>query len=428
MGHLDHGLARIPSRGRTNARYKKLAAPGRELDHDPDTKRGGAAFALGREEWLALPELGLPAIRAKVDTGASTSALHAEHITPFQSEGEPFVRFVTRPIPGRAEPAITCIAKVVDKRRVTSSSGERELRHVILTQVAMGGRQWPIEVTLTSREGMRFRMLLGRQALQADMVVQPSDAHLQPELDHSAYGAGVARDRSALRIGLLTRRPSAASNRRLFEAAIARGHLMEPISPDWCIVDLDPAMPKVRLDTGPLPRFDAVLARIGRAPSGQGLAVLRQLESMGVLVVNSSQAIEGACEPLRVHQRLAGARLKSPYDRIEGGALVADDPDAAGATVRHCLVVDGRVLATAERRGEKIGQADIDAPSEVRRLSTQAARLFGLRWAEVEIGLAAHGPVVLDVSPAPQLSHFRGAPKRLPSRIITSIERAISRE
>ena len=398
------------------------------MDENSDTKGDGAAFALGREEWLALPELGLPAIRAKVDTGASTSALHAEHITPFESDGEAFVRFLTRPIPGRVEPAITCIAKVVGKRRVTSSSGERELRHVIVTQVAMGGRQWAIEVTLTSRESMRFRMLLGRQALQPDMVVQPSGAYLQPELDHSAYGSGVSRDRTTLRIGLFTRRPSAASNRRLFEAATARGHLMEPISPDWCIVDLDPAMPMVRTDTGPLPRFDAVLARIGRAPSGQGLAILRQLETMGVLIVNSSEALEAASEPLRVHQRLAGAGMRSPYDRIEGGALVADDPDATGALVRLCLVVDGRVTALAERRGKTIEETDGEASPAERRLATQAARLFGLRWAEVEIGLAEHGPVVLDVNPAPQLSHFRSAPRRSTARIIASIERALARE
>lgn len=404
------------------------AGPETGLDDNSEINKGGSAFALGREEWLALPELGLPAIRAKVDTGASTSALHAEHITPFQSEGETFVRFITRPIPGRQEPAITCIAKVVDKRRVTSSSGERELRHVILTQISIGGRQWPIEVTLTGREGMRFRMLLGRQALQADMLVQPSEAYLQPELDHSAYGAGATRDRSLLRIGLLTRRPSAASNRRLFEAATARGHLMEPVSPDWCIVDLDSSMPRVRLDTGPLPRFDTVLARIGRAPSGHALAVLRQLETMGVVVVNPSAALEAASDPLRVHQRLAGAGLKSPYDRIEAGALVADDPDAKGTSARHCLVVDGRAVAMSEDRDGTVVATDLEAHQDARRLAGQAARLFGLKWAEVEIGLGEHGPVVLDVNPSPQLSHFRAAPRRLPARIITSLERAIARE
>jgi glutathione synthase/RimK-type ligase-like ATP-grasp enzyme len=394
------------------------------LDDRSETKRE-AAFALGREEWLALPQLGLPAVRAKVDTGASTSALHAEFITPFMSDGELHVRFITRPIPGRQEPAITCIAKVIDKRRIASSSGERELRHVIRTEVAMGGRKWPIEVTLTGREGMRFRMLLGRQALQPDMVVQPTRAYLQPELDLSAYQAGLKRDRTALRIGLLTRHPSSASNRRLFEAAIARGHLMEPISPDWCIVDLDPALPRVRLDTGPLPPFDAVLARIGRSPSGQGMAVLRQLESMGVVVVNPCAAIEGTSDPLRVHQRLSAAGLKSPYDRIEGGALVADDEEAAGTPVKHCLVVDGRFLAAAERQGEKMGEATVETSPEERRLAVQTSRLFSLKWAEVDIGIAPSGPFVLDVSPAPQLGRFRGAPSRLPSRIISAIERAL---
>jgi glutathione synthase/RimK-type ligase-like ATP-grasp enzyme len=170
-----------------------------------------------------------------------------------------------------------------------------------------------------------------------------------------------------------------------------------------------------------------VLARIARTPSGQCLAVLRQLETMGVLVVNSSAAIEAASDPLRVHQRLAGAGLRSPYDRIEGGALVADDPDASGTLARHCLVIDGRVIAVSERRGKSLAETECEASPEERRLAIQAARLFGLKWAEVEIGLAGNGPFVLDVSPTPQLSHFRAAPPRLPLRIIKSIERALAR-
>ena len=133
--------------------------------HRPPAPAGPIVF--GWEEWLALPELGLPAIRAKVDTGAKTSALHAFGIEPFGPIDHPRIRFGVHPIPGRADVSVICTAEVVDRRAVTSSNGEAELRFVISTPLVFGGLTVDAEVSLSNRESMNYRMLIGRQALEA---------------------------------------------------------------------------------------------------------------------------------------------------------------------------------------------------------------------------------------------------------------------
>lgn len=148
---------------------------------------------LGWEEWVALPELGLPAIKAKVDTGARTSALHASYVEPYGPARARKLRFGVRPIPNRDDIEIACTARLVDKRLVRSSNGEREQRYVIETAMRIGAREWPIEVTLADRNMMSYRMLLGRQAIAAGVLVDPSSSFLQPRLGYKRYEAPRAR-------------------------------------------------------------------------------------------------------------------------------------------------------------------------------------------------------------------------------------------
>ncbi len=152
-----------------------------------------APLILGWEEWVALPELGLPAIKAKVDTGARTSALHAVFVEPFGPARRRQVRFGVHPIPRREDVEIVCAARVVDRREVTSSNGERENRYVIATLLGIADRQWPIEVTLTNRDTMSYRMLLGRQAIAQGILVDPGSSFRQPRLRYKLYGAAVQR-------------------------------------------------------------------------------------------------------------------------------------------------------------------------------------------------------------------------------------------
>lgn len=132
---------------------------------------------IGFREWISLPKLALIAIKAKIDTGAKTSSLHAFDIKVVKRGGVPFVKFKVHPIQKNQDLIVLCSSPLVDRRIVTDSGGHKELRYVINTTIQMGGMKKIIELTLTNRETMKYRMLIGREALK-QFYIDPSQSYL----------------------------------------------------------------------------------------------------------------------------------------------------------------------------------------------------------------------------------------------------------
>ncbi|HSF91528.1 MAG TPA: RimK/LysX family protein, partial [Paracoccaceae bacterium] len=271
-------------------------------------------LTLGWEEWVSLPDLGLPALKAKVDTGARTSALHAFNIEPFGKSTRPRVRFCVQPVPERPDIYITCSADVVDRREITSSNGETEQRYVISSVISVAGRSWPIEVTLTDRGSMAYRMLIGRQALNENIIVNPTESFHQPVLDYDAYNAAALPDHPhrSLRIAVLSREPNSYSTRRLVEEGETRDHVVEVIDTSRCYMAINAGAPEIYYDGRRLHHFDAVIPRIGSSITAYGTAVIRQFEALGTYCVNGSEGISISRDKLHAHQVLARNDIGMP--------------------------------------------------------------------------------------------------------------------
>ncbi len=138
------------------------------------------AAIIGWREWIALPTLGVQVIKAKIDTGARSSALHAFAVERFERADRAMVRFHAHPIQRNDDYIVTAEAALLEERMVRNSGGQEELRPVIETLVQVGGVVWAIELTLTNRDEMGFRMLLGRQAVRRRYLVDPGRSYLQP--------------------------------------------------------------------------------------------------------------------------------------------------------------------------------------------------------------------------------------------------------
>jgi len=424
-------------------------------------------FKLGWREWVSMPKLGLPAIKAKIDTGARTSALHAFSIETFGPETQPKVRFGVHPVEGRDDIEVYCTAKVKDRRQVISSNGQSEVRYIIETPLRIGDREWPIELSLSNRETMAHRMLLGRTALEAqEAVVEPWVEFRHEHLSFDVYKAkkGQAGVQRPLRIALLTMEPDNHSNRRLIEAAESREHVIEPIKTARCYMNINSLASTVHYDGKALPFFDAVVPRIGSTITDYGTAVVRQFEMTGGFCLNSAAAIANSRDKLLAHQLMARSRLpmpitafaSSPHDTDDLIQMVGGPPlivkllyssqgkgvvlaenkksaqsvidafrnadanflvqqfvaDAAGQDLR-CIVLDGKVIATMLRRApsddfranlHKGGSAHaVKITAEERRTAVKAARVMGLKFAGVDILRSEKGPLLLEVNSSPGL-------------------------
>ena len=137
-----------------------------------------SSSTVGWREWVALPTLGIARIKAKLDTGARTSALHALRCDRYSEGGAPHVRLHVQPRQRDGERVLVVETAIIDERTVTDSSGHRERRIVVASDVALGAELWSIELTITNRDALRFRMLLGRSAMQGHLIIDPDRSYV----------------------------------------------------------------------------------------------------------------------------------------------------------------------------------------------------------------------------------------------------------
>ena len=284
---------------------------------------------VGSEEWCGLPLLGLPAVKARVDSGAKTSSLHAFNIRKFTRNRDTWVSFEIHPLQKNDELVVRCEALVVDRRTVKSSSGTAERRYVVKTNITLADQTFEAELTLTNRDSMGYRMLLGREAMSGRMIVDPEGSCLQGERTitecNQMYGVNPTA-RTALKIGVLASNPDLYSNRRLVEAGEARGHEMVFLNIKQCYMKMDADNPEVHYRGGAiLNDFDAIIPRIRPSMTFYGCALARHFESLGVYVQNTAEAITSSRDKLFSLQLLQKSGLDIPTTGFANSPMDTND-------------------------------------------------------------------------------------------------------
>ena len=311
---------------------------------------------VGSDEWCQLPNLNIPAVKARVDSGAKTSSLHAFNIHAFKRSGKPWVSFDVHPLQHNRKVLVRCEAPVVDRRVIKSTSGSSEKRYVINTPLKLGDQTWGVEVTLTNRDSMGYRMLLGREAMNNRILVDPAGSLLQgrfndPELI-SLYGIAESSG-NGMRIGVLASNPDLYSNRRLLEAGAERGHEVVFLNIKDCFMKLDDETPEVHYRGGHiLDDLDAVIPRIRPSATFYGCALTRQFESMGVYSLNSSLSISQSRDKLFSLQLLISSGLDIPVTGFANSPIdtreLIDMVGGAPLVVKLLEGTQGRGVVLAE--------------------------------------------------------------------------------
>lgn len=272
---------------------------------------------IGKEEWCKLPSLNLPGIKARIDSGARTSALHADNIQIYTSRGAKWVKFEVNPIQKDRSITVQCRAPLVDERDVKSSSGHTERRPVIETIIKIGEMNHTIQLTLANRDALGYRMLLGREAMQGRMLIDPEKSFTQGMLSdieaRALYRTTPRNRKDGLKIAVLASDRELYSNKRLMDAGRERGHNMRFINIQHCYMNISAEDPEIRYRGGELlEEFDAVIPRIRPSVTFYGCAVLRQFEINGAFCLNGAVGITRSRDKLRTLQMLSQKAIPMP--------------------------------------------------------------------------------------------------------------------
>jgi len=351
---------------------------------------------LGWEEWVALPGLGLPALTAKVDTGARTSALHAFDIEAFGPASAPHVRFAVHPIPGRTDVTLACSAPILDRREVTSSNGEATMRFVIQTDIQIGPSRCYRVINSLAAE------------IHYDGARLPHFDAIIPRIGVSvaAYGAAILRQFQARGTFTLNSAEGIVASRdKLHAHQILARHRI--------------GMPTTAFASSPKDT-DNLIGLVGGAPLV--VKLLESTQGKGVVLAETASAAQS---------------LISAFRNLRANFLVQDFvAEAKGIDIR-CFVLDGRVVAAMRRRaapGEfrsnlhHCGTAEPVriSPAE-REAAVRAALAFRLGLAGVDLLRSTDGPKVLEVSASPGFQGVETATgKNLAGLLLDAIERKVS--
>ncbi|MCY4160468.1 MAG: 30S ribosomal protein S6--L-glutamate ligase [Flavobacteriaceae bacterium] len=331
---------------------------------------------IGECEWCSFDELNIPAILARVDSGAKTSSIQARNIKRKKIKGDLWVEFEVNPFEDNSSIAVDCKAKVIDIRNIKSSTGIVEKRYVIKTPLTIGNIQFDIELTLANREGMDFRMLLGREALKGRFIIDPNQNQVLKKISKTQlenfYGHLILK-KSGLNIGLLATNRTLYSNKRIIEAGKARGHTMHFYNLQHCYMRLDTDTPEIRYRDGSvLNHLDAVIPRIRPSMTFYGCALLRQFHSIGTYCLNSAESITKSRDKLYSSQIFSLNKLnvpttgmaKSPQDTKDLISMVGGAP----------LVV--KVLESAQGKGVVLAETAKAAESVINAFKSLQANIL----------------------------------------------------
>ncbi|ETN96438.1 ribosomal protein S6--L-glutamate ligase [Zhouia amylolytica] len=421
---------------------------------------------VGSEEWFSLPDLDIPAVKARIDSGAKTSSLHAVNIEPFKKGHETWVSFDVFPIQYNGKKHTHCTAKVIDKRIVKSSTGNKENRFVIRTTLKSNDFSTDIEVTLTNRDSMGYRMLLGREAMMGRMLVDPEQGFLLGEMTDEeidkAYNTNT-NEKTGLKIGLLASNPNLYSNRRIMEAAERLGHTVDFYNIRQCYIKLNAEAPEIHYRGGLiLNELDAIIPRIRPSLTYYGCALTTQFENLGVLCLNKASAISKSRDKLYSLQLLLNSGIdipttgfaNSPLDTndlikmvggspliiklLEGtqgkGVVLAETKKAAESVINafkslnanilvqefvkeaegkdiRCFVIDGKVVASMQRTappGEFRANVHLGGTTSVVKITAEERKLA--IKATKAMGLHVAGVDIIRSSKGPLLLEVNSSP------------------
>lgn len=333
-------------------------------------------IVVGKEEWCELHELGLPVIKARIDSGAKTSALHAFNIQPFEEDGQRYVSFDIHPIQENRKTIQRCRGLVVDRRKVRSSSGETEKRHVIRTTITFGTHSWEIEITLTNRDSMGYRMLIGREAMKERVLIDPDSSFTlgnPDEKEVEQYYDKMPKRDGRLRIALLASNPDLYSNKRIMEAGEEHGHDMQFVNIRQCYMNISDTKPEVHYRGGEvLEGYDAIIPRIKPIMTFYGCAVLRQFQTIGCFCLNDAISISRSRDKLRSLQMLSNNGIPMPTTGFANSPV--DTADIIQMVGGAPLVI--KLLEGTQGRGVVLAETSKAAESVINAFKSLQANIL----------------------------------------------------